>query len=248
MLFGFNLNDLFIFPFEDREARKHFLIGCLLCLASFVIPILPWLVVSGYGAILIRQVLNGEKPHLVPWENWESLLKDGARLYGIRLIYSSPLFLILIPLFLLSFAFPFFPIFLRTGEIQNLQPIYFLFIMILTGMSLLIVPLSVAIGLFIPAIEVHVITKDDFMAGFQVKDWWAIFKQNWGGFVAALAIVYVITMVMSFAMQIMIFTIVLMCLLPIFMPVIFMYMILVQYVAFAQAYKDGKDRLISAAA
>lgn len=64
MLFGFDLNHLLIFPFEGPEARKHFLIGCLLCLGSFVIPVLPWLVVLGYCAILIRQILNGEKPHL----------------------------------------------------------------------------------------------------------------------------------------------------------------------------------------
>ena len=59
MLFGFNLNDLFIFPIRDQEARKHFLVGCLLYLAGFIIPIVPWLIVAGYNAILIRQVLNG---------------------------------------------------------------------------------------------------------------------------------------------------------------------------------------------
>src|SRR5690242_11174147 len=103
MLFGFDLNHLFKFPFQDKEARQYFLIGCVIYLAGFIIPILPWLVVTGYSAILIRQVLNGEKPHLVRWENWEALLTDGAKMFGIRLIYSSPLLLVILPLFIIVF-------------------------------------------------------------------------------------------------------------------------------------------------
>jgi len=243
MLFGFDINHLFTFPFQDRESRKRFLLGCLLSMASFIIPILPWLVVSGYGAILIRQVLNGEKPHLVPWENWDVLLKDGARLFGIRLIYASPLILLMIPIFLLSFAFPLFPALTQNGDSHHLSMFLLVFSMAMTGLFILIMPLSLAVGLIVPAAEIHVIAKDDFSAGFQVKEWWAIFKKNWGGFVVALAILYALMMVMSFAMQIMMFTIVLLCLLPLFLPAVSMYYTIVQYVAFTQAYKDGRDRL-----
>ena len=243
MFFGFNLNHLFIFPFQDQASRKHFLIGCLICLASFIIPILPWLVVSGYGAILIRQVLQEEKPRLVPWANWEALLKDGARLFGIRLIYSSPLILLMIPIFLLSFAFPLFPAFAQNGDSHNMGTFFLVYMMAMTGLFILIMPLSLAVGLIVPAAEIHVIAKDDFAAGFQVKEWWAIFKKNWGGFVVAMAILYGVMMVMSFGMQIMMFTLVLMCLLPLFLPAVSMYYTIVQYVAFAQAYKDGRDRL-----
>jgi len=243
MLFGFDLNQLFTFPFEGQEARKHFLTGCLICLASFFIPILPWLIVSGYNAILIRQVLNGEKPHLVPWGNWESLLKDGARLFGIRLIYSSPLLLLMIPLFLLSFAFPVFTILFQNGDSQSVGPAYLIWMLGITVLFLVIMPLSLAVGLIVPAAEVHVIAKDDFTAGFQLKEWWPIFKKNWGGFVVALAILYGIMMLMSFAMQIMMMTVVLMCLFPLLLPVISMYSTIIQYVAFTQAYKVGKDGL-----
>jgi hypothetical protein len=44
-------------------------------------------------------------------------------------------------------------------------------------------------------------------------------------------------------MQIMFFTLVLICLLPIFMPAVSMYYSVIQYVAFAQAYKHGSDQL-----
>src|SRR5215207_779984 len=222
MLFGFNLSDLFIFPFRDSESRKHFLVGCLIYLAGFVIPILPWLIASGYNAILMRQILNGEKPHLVPWGNWEALLKDGAKLFGIRLVYSSPLLLLMIPIILLSFSFPFFSVLAQNGDSQNFGAAYVTFILLITGISLLIMPLSLAIGLILPAAEVHVIAKDDFMAGFQVKEWWPIFKKNWGGFVVALAILYGLMMVTSFGMQILFMTLIQICLLPILLPAISM--------------------------
>lgn len=243
MLLGFNLNHLFVFPFEDSEARKQFFIGCLIYLAGFFIPILPWLIVTGYNAILIRQILRGEKPHLVQWENWEALLKDGARLFGVRLVYSIPLFLLILPLFLIFFAFPFFPMLIQNSDSQSIGIVSFSIVLITTGISLLIMPLSLAITLIVPAAEVHMIANDEFAAGFQVKDWWRIFKKNWGGFVVALAIVYALMIVMSFVMQMMFITLVLICLLPIFIPAVSMYYSVIQYVAFAQAYKDGSDRL-----
>jgi len=243
MLFGFNLNDLFLFPFQDSESRKYFFIGCLIYLAGFVIPILPWLVATGYMAILIRQVLDGEKPHLVPWQDWEQLLKDGARLFGVRLVYASPLLLLMIPLFLIFFSFSFFPILFQHSDSHSLGTIYLLLVFASVGIVLLMMPLSLAIGLIVPAAEIHMIAKDDFAAGFQVKEWWPIFKKNWGGFVVALAILYALSMVLSIAMQLMFITFVLICLFPLLLPVVSMYSAVVQYVAFAQAYKEGKDRL-----
>ncbi len=243
MLFGFNLNNLFLFPFQDQESRKNFIIGCLIYLAGFVIPILPWLVAMGYVAMLIRQVLNGEKPHLVPWQDWERLLKDGARLFGVRLVYASPLLLLMIPLFLIFFSFSFFPILFQHSDSHSLGTIYLWLVFASMGLFILIMPLSLAIGLIVPAAEIHMIAKDEFTAGFQVKEWWPIFKRNWGGFVVALAILYAVSMTLSIVMQLMFITFVLICLFPLLLPVISMYSAVVQYVAFAQAYKEGKDRL-----
>jgi hypothetical protein len=137
-----------------------------------------------------------------------------------------------------------FAIFIQNGDSQHWTT-YFIFILLITGISLLILPLSLAVGLVVPAAEVHVIAKDDFTAGLRVKEGWTIFKKNWGGFVVGLAIVYALMMVMSFAMQIMFMTLVLICLLPLFLPAISLYSMIVQYVAFAQAYRDGRDRASS---
>src|SRR5574339_251003 len=175
MLFGFDLHELFLFPIRDQEARKHFLIGCLVILAGFFIPIVPWLLVTGYNAILIRQVLQGEKPHMVPWQSCEALLKDGLRLYGILLIYSSPLLILLVPFFLMFFALPFLAVLLENGESSGGGWISFFSVLASSGAFLLVMPLSLVLGLIVPAAELHVVASDDFMAGFQGKEWWAIF-------------------------------------------------------------------------
>ena len=243
MLFGFDLNQLLVFPIQDNEARKHFLVGCLIYLAGFFIPILPWLVTLGYSAIIIRQVLNGEKPHMVPWDNWEQLFKDGARLFGISLVYSLPLFVLMIFFFLSFFAFPLLLGFMQSDNNQGLGIVWVIFILIGTGLSVLVVTLSLALGLIIPAAEIHAVAKDDFMSGFNVKEWWPIFRQNWVGFVVAMAILYALLTALTFAMQFMIFTVVLLCLLPLLMPVISMYYAIIQFAIFAQTYKEGKDKL-----
>ena len=243
MLFGFDLNHLLLFPLKDDEARKYFLVGCLLYLAGFFIPILPWLVTSGYSAIIVRQILNGEKPHMVPWDNWEALLKDGARLFGIGLVYSIPLFVLMLLFFMLFFMAPLLPVFMQGSNNQGFEFVSVVFILIGTGLSLLFFPVSLALGIIIPAAEIHVIAKDEFMSGFNVKEWWPIFKQNWGGFVVAMAILYGLTMVMSFAMQFLLITIVLICVLPLFMAVFLTYYSIIQFALFARAYKDGKEKL-----
>jgi uncharacterized protein DUF4013 len=128
-------------------------------------------------------------------------------------------------------------------ELIALINFFLIFIMVMTGISTLIMPLSVAIGLIVPAARVHMIAKDEFAAGFQFKEWWLICRENWGGFVVALAIIYVLMAVMGIVMQILMITIVLICLVPFFILVISMDYSLIHYVVFTQAYKHGNDKL-----
>ena len=67
--------------------------------------------------------------------------------------------------------------------------------------------------------------------------------KNWVGFVVVLAIMYALIMVMSFVMQILLMTFILICVLPIFMAAISMYYSVIQFAMFAQAYKDGQNKL-----
>jgi hypothetical protein len=239
MLANFDLNHLLTFPIKEAEARKQFLIGSLVYLASFIIPILPLILATGYIMRIIRQVLNGEQPHMVEWDDWGGMLTDGARLFGVRLIFLLPVFLLLCPLMGLNLALPF--IIENAG--QNADWIAIVFPLFIGVVFLLFIPLSIAIGFILPVAEVHVTDKGEFAAGFRVREWWRILKANWSGFLLALAISYAISFALTLIIQFAMLTLVLICLLPIIVPAITLYISLVMYIAFAQAYKAGIEKM-----
>jgi hypothetical protein len=109
--------------------------------------------------------------------------------------------------------------------------------------SIFIFPLSLALGIIVPTAELHTIAHNDFAAGFRIREWQPIFRANWSGFVLAYLVSMVAGFVLTFIVQVATITIVLICVLPFIMPAITFYITLVMYTAFAQAYKDGKDRL-----
>ena len=239
MLSNFNIEHILAFPFKETESRKNFLIGALVYFASFIIPILPLIFVMGYIARIMRQVFNGETPHMPAWDDWEAMLKDGLYLFGIRIVYALPLIIILLPLF---FGMMFLPLWLNSnpGSDNSLVLLPFLFF----GIAMIFIfPLSLALGIIVPTAELHTIAHNDFAAGFRIREWWAIFRANLGGFVLAYLVSMVASFVLTFIVQVAMITIVLICVLPFIMPAITFYITLVMYTAFAQAYKDGKDRL-----
>ena len=88
----------------------------------------------------------------------------------------------------------------------------------------------------------HVIEKDDFMAGLRFKEWWPIFRANLSGFIAALAITYVASMILTLVIQILGATIILACLMFILIPAMTIYLTVLMFVLSAQAYKVGKEK------
>jgi len=239
MLSNFDLNHLLTFPIKETEARKQFLIGTLVYLAAFIIPIIPVLLATGYVMRIMRQVLNGEQPRMVEWDEWTEMFTDGARLFGVRLIFMLPIFLLLCPLMVLNIALPF--IIENAG--QNADWIAVFFPLFIGVFFLLFMPLSILISIILPVAEVHVTDKGEFAAGFRFREWWAIFRTNWSGFLLALAIAYAVSFALTLIVQFAMLTLVLICVLPFILPAIGLYMSLVMYTAFAQAYKIGKAKL-----
>ncbi len=239
MLSNFNIEHILTFPFKETESRKNFLIGTLVYFASFIIPILPLIFAMGYMARIMRLVFNSEPARMPAWDDWESMLKDGVTIFGVRLVYMLPLFAVMMPFF---FGFTFLPIWLESNRGTGEE--FFLLLFPLMGIFMLIlIPISLALGVIIPAAEAHTIAHNDFAAGFRIREWWPIFRANWGGFVLAWLISMIASFALTFIVQIAMVTIVLICILPFIMPAISLYTILIMYAAFAQAYKDGKARL-----
>lgn len=240
MFFGFDLKELFMFPVKDEQARKYLLIGALVALAGFFIPVLPYLVLIGYSVQIARQVLRGETPHMIPWEDWGGMLRDGAKLLGVRLVYSIPILIVASPLMLGGIAMPFMAESMNGSEVDTFIAI---FSIIMMGGMCILIPISLPLSVIIPVVEMHVVDNDDFAAGFRFKEWWGILRANLGGFIAAFAIYYVISMVLAIGMQILIATLILACLLFILMPAMTIYLTLIMYTTVAIAYRDGRAKL-----
>jgi len=241
MFFGINLNEIFSFPFKDADSRKNFLIGCLVSLAVFIIPLLPLFVLYGYAIRIVKQIMNNESPHMVSWDDWGGMFKDGAKIFGIRIIYSIPILLLMIPFFITMIGMPILMSNASSSQVDSFMPI---FMLIVFGTICLLIPISLPLAVIIPGAEMYVVEKDEFAAGFRIREWWPIFRANLSGFIAALAVFYLATMALSFVTQIISATLILACLLPFLLPAVTMYSVLIMYTTIAQAYKTGKEKLI----
>lgn len=241
MFFGYDLKEIFTFPFKDADARKYLLVGGLISVAGFFIPILPYLLLYGYAVIIARQVLKGEEPHMVPWEDWGEMLKEGAKLFGVRVVFSLPILIFAIPLMIGGIAMP---IIVETMDSGSTDTFIALFTIIMMGSMCIIIPLSIPLTVVIPAAEMHVVENNDFAAAFRFKEWWPILRANLGGFIVAFGIYYIVSMALAIVMQILIATLIFACLLFILIPAMTIYITLIMYVTSAIAYRDGKVKLV----
>jgi len=240
MFFGIDLNQVFSFPFKDAESRKYFLIGCGVALAGFIIPLIPYLALLGYAARIARQIFNNESPRMIAWDDWGGMIKDGARMFGVRMIYTLPILIVAVPLGLAGIALPFI---MDNVSRASADSIIMVFSLIMLAGICLLIPISLPLAAIIPTAELHTVDKVEFAAGFRLREWWPIFRVNIGGFIAAFAVYYIASMALGFILQILMATIILICFLPIFIPALTMYSMLIMYSTVAQAYKVGKDKL-----
>lgn len=238
MFFGIDLKELLYFPFKDADSRKYFLIGALISISAFIVPILPYFLLTGYAVQIARQVFKGESLRMVAWEDWGGMFKDGAMVFGVRIIYSLPIMILILPMMIVSFVIPFI-----ASESNSPDALLAIFIGVIALTLCLVIPVSIASALFIPAAEMHVIEKNEFAAGFRIREWWAIFRANMGGFIAAFAIYYLISMALAIIIQILGATLILACLIPILLPAITFYIVLIMYISIGQAYREGKAKL-----
>lgn len=243
MLNNLDLNHLLTFPFADAQARRNFLIGTAVALAGFIIPIVPYLIMYGYTARIMRQINAGQKPQMAEWDDWGAMLRDGFNILVVRLVFTLPLILVM-AIFLMGIGI--LPV-VTQGQSQNPDAMAMAMLPLMFGVMILVVPFSLALSVIVPAAEMHTVQHNDLSAGFRMREWWPIFRANWGGFLMAFLIYMAVSTGVMFAIQFALITIVFICLLPLVLPAYTMYASLIMYTAFAQAYKEGADRINTAA-
>lgn len=241
MLYTFNLSHYLSYPFKDERSKKNFLIGSALTLAGFIIPIVPLLYVYGYLARIMKLVMAGQPATMPDWDDWDGFLKDGLRLYGVRLVFTLPIML----LFILLLGLYLGGLFL-TVSIDGYEELVFIPILcFVCGMGV-IFPFSLVFSALSYPASLHALSVQQFSAGFRFSEWWPILRKNLGGFVLVLVTTYVLSIVLSIGMQVLYFTIICACLLPILMPAYLFYMLLITEPMSAQAYQEGREKAVAA--
>ena len=244
-----DLKELFAYPFQDPEWKKKFLIGSLLVIGGYIIPIIPFVVIYGYIAqIMKRIIVDKGEPFLPEWDDWGKLLTDGFKLLGAVVVYMLPLFFILFGGYLVLFLV--ITVSTTVGVTEGSEaPSVLMALGPLVGgvgfMALycLAMLFALAIGVVLPAIMGHVIATDEFAAAFRVQEWWAIFRANLGGFLIAYVVLLAISAALNFVFIFIYLTIILCCLLPFLLGPLSMYIMTIYSVVFAQAYREGVEKL-----
>ena len=241
-----NIQETLLFPVRDAEARKQFLFTCLIMLASFIIPLLPLFLIMGYGVKIMRQIIDERKsPSMPAWQgvDWTETFVDGVKLYGVQLILMLPLMLFMGCGFLSMFGGSISMTALADESTRSIVPIGMIFFFIGIGFFMLFSVLSLPYGIVLSAVAPHVATKRSFAAGFEFKEWWAIFRKATGQFLLAYALTFAVSFVFIIVMQIAMITLVLMCIVPFIMIPYSVYVMLMTNTLTAQAYLVGRDAL-----
>ena len=236
------LQTILLYPFRDTAARKNFLIATALMFGNFIIPILPMLLLMGYVARIMRQIIDEKRePAMSEWDDWNAFLTDGLRIWGFRMVLALPLLVVMFGGMGLFFIF----LIIGTNQSNSHTTSPFLFagpLIFFIVMTIFIV-LAIPVGIVSMVGSAHVVAKRSFSAGFDFKDWWPIFRINLGAFIVYYLTAMAVSYILTFALQILFFTIILICLMPILFPAIIAYLILIQDVLFAYAYTQGRDML-----
>ena len=245
--FTSTLSTLFKFPFSDSRWFQKLLMGGLLVLANLIIPIIPSFFLIGYYYQISQRIIKGDGVAALPeWDDWGKLFVNGFKYWAASFIYNLPvticlLFayaLMIIPAFIMGSAdayvgdefFPFF--------IKSFLPVFLSFPLLGVGMLL-----SVITGIIAPPALMHLVDKDSFGAAFEFKSWWKIFRANLGGFALSFLLLVASMMVLNMVSSMLMMTVVLMCLYPVLIFLVSVYIGVVSAALFGQAYRTGVEKL-----
>lgn len=164
------LGEALEYPRRGENWLERVGIGGGLTLLSFVVPLLPQLVVLGHGKRVLSGTVAGER---MPPEfgDWEGLFVDGVKLYAVLLVFA------LVPAFVLTFVlfFLWFVVFALVGAAGSaggesaagaaglLGSLGFLAVMLISFV------LFLAVYYFVPAGMVRYAAEDDLSAAFDLS-------------------------------------------------------------------------------
>jgi hypothetical protein len=176
---SFDFGKPFTYVFEDPRWLQKILIGGLFYLAGFLI--VGWFFILGYCARVARNIVAGAATPLPEWEDLGGFFSEGLRMFGVVLVWVLPMIVIAM-FFIVPLAI------LDSADNEGLRAVG-------SGISgclaCLMVPLSLAVLLFMPASLLFAAVEERFGAAFEFDRLWAFIRANLGNYLLAI-VVYLI--------------------------------------------------------
>ncbi|MGB3715465.1 MAG: DUF4013 domain-containing protein [Candidatus Promineifilaceae bacterium] len=178
----------FTFITSEDNWIKKIGIGAVVALFSGLIPIIPTMLIMGYGIQVGKNVLRGDEHPLPEWEEWGQLFMDGAVVWIVTFIYALPLMILG-----LCMTFLWLPVIteaadsgefvfggisgVATGGIAVLCCLLFLYFLVFIAL--------------VPAIYVQYIRTGEFGPLFRVGEVFGIARDNIGDIILAVVAIIV---------------------------------------------------------
>jgi hypothetical protein len=244
------LRSLLSFPLEDAERGNKILIGSILILAGFVIPLIPLIFVYGYGLRIMRQSAQGEESALPAWDDWGELGLDGLKGMLLTIVYLLPGLIVLIGGMVLYFAsvfsIPLLGAVSTAAESDGaaaalaLLPIFSLGGIFLFFLSIAIGWLLLLLGLIpLPFATAHFLSEGSLSAGFRLGEIWSLVKANKWGLFAAWIVSFGLISLIYLVFFIGYYSICLACLTPLVLAPVQFYAMTISGALFGQAYHES---------
>ncbi len=245
------LRPFFLFPLRDRQSVSRFLVGSALLLAGMLVPIVPGLLVYGYGLRVARRTIAGEAPEMSPWEDWSGLLSLGFRGFLASLVYTLPAFVVFAlgvgAYFIASIMIPLSAG--PSGTPSDASLAFFLAAMVAMILSIPVGAVLLVLGVLpLPAALCHFAASDRLRSAFAIDEWWPVLSANRLGYLISFVItagVFGITYWVSLTLW---YTILLACLAVLLAAPIGFYTTLLAAALFGEAYREGKTAAAGAGA
>ena len=244
------LKTLFRYPLQGKEWGRKMLYLGLFWMAGLFIPVFPWLFAMGYFAEITRRFAEGDSsPDLPEWTDWNRILTDGLRIFGVVLIVGLPIAAI----FIMGMANYFGATFATVGLGESGYD-WLGFVTMMGGMMVLFFTIalsmlaSVAAGIGLAPAVTHMLVQDRFAAFFRGGEWWRVLRATLGGYLIALFIILGLGFAYQLLTQIVASTIILCGALPVLWAVACPYLTVVSAVVLGSAYHEGKQKLLEGTA
>jgi hypothetical protein len=237
----FNFNRIFGFPFRGEKAFEKLVIGWLVNLLNFFIPLLPAILAVGYQYRIMSRDINGDGALEMPeWDDLWGMFKDGFRLWSVNLIYSLPAILLALVVLVINLI-PVIVIII--GAIQENEEVLmvgstsiFFLPMISVLISLVTWVIQMVLSfLMYPALG-QVVAEGKFAGGFHFKAWWSVLKRNFLGYLIVVGASLALSFVFGTIMQVLVMTIVGIIAIPMGSFIMQCY----SYALIAEAYVAGR--------